>query len=471
MALTRPKLSQLDSSSTVFTDPLLVLHQGATAANIDVGFLFNRANGLVSNVALYWSETDKAFYTTYTNSGGTTDANLVPTTYANLVTNNLTANSINTLTDVTITGNLTVNGATTTLSATNSVVADSLMELNTGAGSNANDLGFIFERGSTGDNAAIIWDESADAFVLGTTTATGTSTGDLTVTAGALSIGSLTVSGNATFDTNTLYVDSSNNRVGIGTTSPAYQVEIENTGANALLVLDRTDGAACFIEGQATRSAFGSVGATPLALAYNSLAVVTIGENGAITVNPDGDGFTFPTTDGSANQILQTNGSGVLSFTGSPTFSGVTLTGNLSLNDADDQIIHGDTNYNQKQYVLYGSTSDATETEIFVGGTTNSRIPVASNTTVFYEVNIVARRTDATGESGGWHLKAVVDNFSGTVADVGSVYEVQVASDDANYAVDARADNTNDSIGIYVTGVAGKTISWTAIVKTFEVAQ
>jgi len=201
MALTRPKLSQLDSSSSVFTDPLLVLHQGATAANIDVGFLFNRANGLVSNVALYWSETDKAFYTTFTNSGGATDANLVPTTYANLVTNNLTANSINTLTDVTITGNLTVNGSTTTLSATNSVVADSLMELNTGAGSNANDLGFIFERGSTGDNAAIIWDESADAFVLGTTTATGASTGDLTVTAGALSIGSLTLGGTAVTST------------------------------------------------------------------------------------------------------------------------------------------------------------------------------------------------------------------------------------------------------------------------------
>ena len=94
---------------------------------------------------------------------------------------------------------------------------------------------------------------------------------------GAISGTDLTVSGNATFDTNTLYVDSTNNRVGIGTTSPAYQFEIENTGANALLVLDRTDGAACFIEGQSTRSAFGSVGATPLALAYNSAAVVTIG--------------------------------------------------------------------------------------------------------------------------------------------------------------------------------------------------
>ena len=88
--------------------------------------------------------------------------------------------------DLTVTGNLTVNGTTTTISTINSVVSDSLIELNTSAGSNANDLGFIFERGSTGDNAAIIWDESADKFVVGTTTATGASTGDLTVTTGIL---------------------------------------------------------------------------------------------------------------------------------------------------------------------------------------------------------------------------------------------------------------------------------------------
>ena len=71
---------------------------------------------------------------------------------------------------LTITGNLTVNGTTTTVSTTNSRVSDTIIELNTGAGSNANDMGFIFERGSTGDNAAILWDESADVFVVGTTT-------------------------------------------------------------------------------------------------------------------------------------------------------------------------------------------------------------------------------------------------------------------------------------------------------------
>src|SRR6056300_1726974 len=88
--------------------------------------------------------------------------------------------------DATITGNLTVNGTTTTLSTTNSVVSDSLIELNNGAASNANDLGLIFERGSTGDNAVFAWDESADKFTLGTTTATGASTGDLTITSGTL---------------------------------------------------------------------------------------------------------------------------------------------------------------------------------------------------------------------------------------------------------------------------------------------
>ncbi len=88
--------------------------------------------------------------------------------------------------DLTVAGNLTVQGTTTTLSTTNSVVSDSLIELNSGAGSNANDLGLIFERGSTGDNAVFAWDESADKFTLGTTTATGASTGDLTITSGTL---------------------------------------------------------------------------------------------------------------------------------------------------------------------------------------------------------------------------------------------------------------------------------------------
>jgi hypothetical protein len=88
--------------------------------------------------------------------------------------------------DLIVSGDLTINGATTTISTTNTLVEDSLIELNTGASSNANDLGIVMERGSTGNNAIIAWDESADKFTMGTTTATGASTGNLSITAGTL---------------------------------------------------------------------------------------------------------------------------------------------------------------------------------------------------------------------------------------------------------------------------------------------
>jgi len=82
--------------------------------------------------------------------------------------------------NLTIAGNLTVNGTTVTNDATNTVIKDPLIELNSGAGSNANDLGLIMERGSTGNNAVILWDESGDFFTVGTTTATADATGNMT---------------------------------------------------------------------------------------------------------------------------------------------------------------------------------------------------------------------------------------------------------------------------------------------------
>ena len=87
---------------------------------------------------------------------------------------------------LTVTGNLTVNGTTTTVNSTNTTIDDNLLELNSGAASNANDCGIIIERGSTGNNAIFMWDESADKFTLGTTTATASTTGDITITTGTL---------------------------------------------------------------------------------------------------------------------------------------------------------------------------------------------------------------------------------------------------------------------------------------------
>ena len=87
----------------------------------------------------------------------------------------------------TITGDLTVNGTTTIVSTTNTVVSDSLLELGNGTTlSPSNDVGIVIERGSDSDNAFIGYDESDDKFKVGTGSFTGSSTGNLDVTTGTL---------------------------------------------------------------------------------------------------------------------------------------------------------------------------------------------------------------------------------------------------------------------------------------------
>ena len=103
-------------------------------------------------------------------------------------TNTINLDSLN----VSITGNLEVGGTSSTISTTNTVIEDNIIELQTGISASTNDSGIIIERGSTGNNACIIWDESADTFKLGTTTATGADkSGGITVTAGALEVAAL----------------------------------------------------------------------------------------------------------------------------------------------------------------------------------------------------------------------------------------------------------------------------------------
>ena len=98
------------------------------------------------------------------------------------ITNNATVGG-----NLTVTGDFTVNGTTTTVSTTNTTIADNLIELNTGISQSFNDAGIIIERGSTGNNAAIIFDESADKFAMGLTTSTAADkSGGITVSVGTL---------------------------------------------------------------------------------------------------------------------------------------------------------------------------------------------------------------------------------------------------------------------------------------------
>ena len=96
---------------------------------------------------------------------GTNDFNEAVSVGTSGASANLTVNG-----GATITGDLTVQGATTTLSTSNLDVKDNFVRLSQGAsgGTFTKDQGFYFERAQDTDAAAFIFDESEDTFVVGT---------------------------------------------------------------------------------------------------------------------------------------------------------------------------------------------------------------------------------------------------------------------------------------------------------------
>ena len=160
--LTTPVISEIDSGGDIILDATadVILDAGGK----DIIFRY-----------------DGAQFALFTSSGGDLLLQSGSTTALTFSGANVTSAG-----NVTVGGNLTVNGSTTTVNSTNTTIDDNLLELNSGATSNANDTGIIMERGSTGDNAIVAWDESEDKFVMGTTTATASDTGNLSITTGTL---------------------------------------------------------------------------------------------------------------------------------------------------------------------------------------------------------------------------------------------------------------------------------------------
>jgi hypothetical protein len=164
--------------------------------------------------------------------------------------------TIATSSDVTVGGNLTVSGTTTSVNSTNTTIADTLVVLQSGlTGANPNDIGHIYERGTDGNNGFLGWDQNVDRFVAATTTADGSTAGDLTLTAtdfeaagligtsatisGAVSFGTLTDSGESIAITK--FVDeadgiSSNDNDTTIPTSAAVVDYVANNGGDGLLL-------------------------------------------------------------------------------------------------------------------------------------------------------------------------------------------------------------------------------------------
>ena len=261
--------------------------------------------------------------------------------------------------NLTITGNLTVNGSTVTNSATNTVIEDTIIELNTGASTNSNDIGFVMERGSTGDNAFMGWDESEDKFIVGTTTDTGSSTGNLSITAGTLVVSALE-----------------------GTISTAAQTNITSVGTLSGLVIDNG----------------GNIGSASDTDAMNiaSTGVVTFSQRpvfelGGITIVDGGQIGTV--TDSDAMQIA---GTGAVTFSQIPVMSaGLNVSGGT----------------------ITGTIATASQTNITGVGTLNA----GSITSGFGTINTGSSTITSTGAISGGSFVVADDGNIGSSSDTDSM--------------------------------------------------
>ena len=235
--------------------------------------------------------------------------------------------------DVTVGGNLTVSGTQTSVNSTNTTITDTLITLQSGlTGANPNDIGHIYERGSDGNNGFFGWDQSTDRFVAATTTADGSTAGDLTLAAtdleaaqfigtsatisGAVSFGSLTDSGESI--TVTKFVDeadgiSNNDNDTTLPTSAAVVDYVANNGGDGLLLRAAvTSGATTASIGTVPNVSSRTYYAEKIVLkvstafAGNSVNYITIKENGGsgstLVAKADADAATV------GNYIIELDG-------------------------------------------------------------------------------------------------------------------------------------------------------------------
>jgi hypothetical protein len=235
--------------------------------------------------------------------------------------------TVNTLTvnnNATITGDLTVNGTTTTIDSTTLTIEDPLIQLaknNSGGDANTYDQGLFFNRGGL-DNVSFLWDESADRFVFAVTSGEdGTTAGNVTIDSYAgVTTGGLDVQGSITM-TGLLYADSiqspgSNANItltaqGSGSVVVTSPFSINQDGTN----FDIGAGADLQIQHDGTNSLItNTTGDLAITTAAGSEVVINeAGANVDFRIEGDTDTDLF-VTDASADQIGISTAAGSIAY-------------------------------------------------------------------------------------------------------------------------------------------------------------
>jgi hypothetical protein len=223
--------------------------------------------------------------------------------------------------NVIISGDMTINGTTTTIDSTTLTVEDPLIQLaknNSGGEANTFDQGLFFNRGSL-DNVSFIWDESADQFAFAVTSAEdGTTAGNITIDSyAALKAGVITAS-----DVETGVISAAD-----GTQSATIA---DSTGIMTIAssVLTTTD----INGGTADNVTIG--GSTPAAGTFTTATATNVQATN-IKANDGANAIVITDTTGAVELSTATTVSGTLTATANTVVNGGTFTYNSGLGDYD----------------------------------------------------------------------------------------------------------------------------------------
>ena len=368
--------------------------------------------------------------------------------------------------NLTVTGDLQVNGTTTTVNQTNLDVSDNIIGLNRGASSNANDSGIIIERGSTGDNAAIIFDESADKFTVGTTTSTPSATGNITVTAGTMVAN---VEGNVTGN---VTGDVTGDVTGNADTATALA-----TGRTISLTGDVTGTSASF-DGSGNVNLAATIAANSVALGTdttgNYMSDLTEGTGIDITHTPaEGSNATI-TLDltevgfgGGANRLITDDGDGTVSTEANLTFNGTFLDFN------DSRIRHNNATFGTYDWENY-QQDDGTLIWA-INGTGGAEVTLSAdgsdyNTTFLQLGNKIRFATNGNSYINTSGNVGIGTASPGTKLEVAGVFRISETGDSSDYLeIGVGADATTGGTSVLTNNgsmVFGTTDSSSLIVRT-----
>jgi hypothetical protein len=321
------------------------------------------------------------------------NAKIVPgSIVGSLFNSNITVTS-----DFTITGNLTVQGASTylTVASTNTYVNDPLIVLNNAfSGTNTYDLGFVFNRGSL-QNTALIWNEFNKEFRLVGTTETGTTYGNINQSNFAnLQVGNLTTQYTATIRGNLdqtltgIYGATFAGNVGLNgpyiTTSQAT-IALLNTNAttvNAFQAATSANVGASTGTFQINNPTL--VGLSATQAVYNTVATTVNAFGAAVTLNVGANSGTLtignPTVVGTqTTQNLYNTTATTMNFAGAATTISVgASTGTTTFNSTA-----GSTAYNNGAAVFAGGVGIAGNLNVHGDLAIDGNLTIRGNTTTF----------------------------------------------------------------------------------------